>query len=196
MLLLIGPALAGCGGASSSAAAPASSVKWPAPRDAMKLTRQAGLKPEKYEHLTYHVHAHLDVFVNGKSVMVPAGIGINIHDPGVQTAGSGVNVSYGGIQMCAHPCISPLHTHDTSGVLHTETATVTPNRLGEFFTEWGVRLTPSCVDGFCKPKTSIAIYIGGKRYTGDPRRILLSDHREIAVVVGKPPKHVPSSYSW
>ena len=31
------------------------------------------------------MHAHLDVFVNGKPVTVPAGIGINIHDPGVQS---------------------------------------------------------------------------------------------------------------
>lgn len=40
------------------------------------------------------------------------------------------------------PCISPLHTHDTTGSLHTESATAVPNRLGQFFTEWGVIGTP------------------------------------------------------
>src|SRR5579859_2488454 len=56
---------------------------WPAPKDPMGQTRKAGLVPETYEHLTYHVHAHLDIFVNGKPVVVPAGIGIDIHDPAV-----------------------------------------------------------------------------------------------------------------
>jgi hypothetical protein len=37
----------------------------------MELTRQAGLEPERAEFLEYHVHAHLDVFVDGQKVTVP-----------------------------------------------------------------------------------------------------------------------------
>jgi hypothetical protein len=100
------------------------------------------------EKLAYHVHAHLDVFVNGRRVIVPAGIGINIKDPEVKVFllpdGS---KSYSGIERCAEPCISPLHTHARSGVLHTESATPVPNRLGQFFTEWGVGLDRACVVG-------------------------------------------------
>src|SRR5215831_18647657 len=84
-------AIAGCGGGHSDvpkdiapAATPSTgAVPWPAPPNPLELTRQAGLVPEPEEHLEYHVHAHLDVFVNGKPVQVPAGIGINIHDPAV-----------------------------------------------------------------------------------------------------------------
>ena len=67
-------------------AAPTSAaVSWPAPKNPMALARAAGLVPEVNEHLTYHVHSHLDVFVSGKRVRVPAGIGINIADPAVKS---------------------------------------------------------------------------------------------------------------
>jgi hypothetical protein len=151
---------------------------WPAPPDPLALTREAGLQPERVEQLKYHVHAHLDVFVNGKGVKVPAGIGINIDDPGVKSSPGP---------------ISPLHTHDTTGILHTESPTVTPNRLGQFFTEWDVRLSRSCVGGFCRPEAPIAFFINGRRYTGDPRAIGLADQREIAIVIGSPPAKIPAT---
>jgi hypothetical protein len=167
---------------------------WPAPSDPIRRARMAGLKPELFEHLSYHVHSHLDIFINGKPVKIPAGIGINIHDPGVHSGplpdGS---TAYGGIRLCRHPCISPLHTHADLGLLHTETSTPAPNRLGQFFTEWNVRLDQRCVGGYCKPDT-LWIYVNGKRYTKNPRDILLANHTEIAIVIGTPPKKIPSSF--
>ena len=56
---------------------------WPAPAHPLRLTVAAGLTPERTETLIHHVHSHLDVFVNGKHIRVPAGIGIDIHNPGV-----------------------------------------------------------------------------------------------------------------
>ena len=198
---LLALAVAGCGKANSEytaseAATPASgAAPWPAPPNPMALTRRAGLVPERAEFLEYHVHAHLDVFVNGKPVRVPAGIGINIKDPGVKSAPLADGTpSYGGIELCRKVCISPLHTHDDTGILHTETKTVQPNRLGQFFTEWAVRLTPECVGGFCKPEAPIAIFVDGKRYTDDPREIELSDMREIAIVIGSTPDSIPSEF--
>lgn len=172
------------------------SAPWPAPPDPMRRTRLAGLVPEPAELLAYHVHSHLDVFVNGRAVQVPAGIGINIHDPGVHRFDTPIGAAYGGISLCDKPCISPLHTHDRSGVLHTESATPKPNRLGQLFTEWGVRLDASCVGGYCRPPAAIAVYVNGKRYAGDPRAIGLADHREIAIVIGSPPKQIPASYDF
>jgi len=194
-------ALAGCGGKSgskqsSSAPRPATGAPpWPAPPNPMELTRKAGLVPERAEFLQYHVHAHLDVFVNGKPIRVPAGIGINIKDPGVTSAKlADGSTSYGGIELCRRVCISPLHTHDDTGVLHTETKTVQPNRLGQFFTEWAVRLTPECVGGYCRPEAPIAIYVDGQANDGDPREIELSDGKEIAIVIGAPPSSIPSTF--
>jgi hypothetical protein len=194
-------ALAGCGGSSSKKSAgeappPVSGgPPWPAPPNPMELTRKAGLVPERAEFLQYHVHAHLYVFVNGNPVVVQAGVGINIHDPGVHesTADDGTP-AYGGIELCRNVCISPLHTHDDTGILHTETKTVAPNKLGQFFTEWNVRLDRNCVDGFCKPRAPIAIYVDGERYTDDPRDIELSDGRVIVIVIGKPPPKIPTEF--
>ena len=114
----------------------------------MALTVKAGLVPERAEFLQYHVHAHLDVFFNGESVTVPAGIGIDTTNPAVISDDQGVGLK----RECDKPCISPLHTHATDGVLHTETKTPQPNTLGQFFIEWDVRLDSSCVGEFCDPR--------------------------------------------
>jgi hypothetical protein len=47
---------------------------------------------------------------------------------------------------------------------------------------------------FCKPKTKIAVYLDGKKFAGDPRTIQLTDHLEIAIVVGRTPSHIPSKF--
>ncbi len=119
-----------------TAASPASGgLPWNAPADPLVATVAAGLQLETHETLTHHVHAHLDVFVNGQPVVVPAGIGIDTANPGVNKGRSpDGSPAWGGIHECAQPCISPLHTHDDTGVLHTESASAVPNRLGEFFT--------------------------------------------------------------
>jgi hypothetical protein len=169
-------------------------VPWPAPKDPMALTRKAGLVPEVNEHLEYHVHSHLDIFINGKKVKIPAGIGIDTKDGAVKSGrlpdGS---IAYGGIVKCPKVCISPLHTHGDDGLLHTETTKPQPNTLGQFFVEWNVRLDKRCVGGYCKPD-SIAVYVNGKSYTGDPRQILLADRTEIAIVIGTPPKTIPKTF--
>ena len=169
---------------------------WPAPSNPMQLAVKAGLKPEPAERLEHHVHSHLDVFIDGKPIIVPAGIGIDINNPAVKNAPDGQGyMSYGGIDPpCDQPCISPLHTHDVTGVVHTESATDVDNTLGQFFTEWDVKLTAECVDDHCSPETPIAIYVNGKKFTGDPNTIPLTDQKEIAIVIGTPPSTIPSQF--
>jgi hypothetical protein len=204
-LLVLVLALAGCGGGGKKAAAPPArpaptatkgAVPWRPPSDPMKLTRIAGLTPETHEFVFLHVHSHLDVFVNGTPVRVPSGIGIAIHDPAVHHAKlTDGTMAYGSISPpCAQPCISPLHTHYDDGVLHTEAKQNQFNNLGEFFTEWNVRLDDNCVGGYCKPDSPISIYVNGSSYTGDPRQIQLEDGKEIAIVIGTPPAQIPSTF--
>ncbi len=122
-----------------------------------------------------HIHAHLDLFVNGKRVPVAAGVGIN--------QGSSF--------------ISPLHIHDATGVIHVESPTKEQFTLGQFFAVWGVRFTASRLGGYQATSSHpIRIYVGGKRYEDDPTRVVLSAHQEIAVVVGKAPPGIPSSYRF
>jgi hypothetical protein len=206
-LSLVALGSAGCGGAKTitppeniaPAEAPATGgLPWPAPADPLELTRKAGLTPQTKEFFDYHVHAHLDVFVNGEPVVVPAGLGINIDDPAVHhgTLEDGSD-SYGGIDPpCDQPCISPLHTHDTTGVIHTESSTSEPNHLGQLFTQWDVQLDASCVGGYCTPDASVLVYVDGELYEDDPAQIELTDHKEIAIVIGTPPAEIPTSYGF
>ena len=193
--------LVACGGGSSSSdtskPSPVASdlevPSWSLPADPMSLAREAGLKPDTKEYLTYHVHAHLDVFVNGDPVEIPGGIGIEITDPAVKNFGTG----YGGIpeEGCEQVCISPLHTHDPDGVIHTEAPSEAQFTLGQFFMELDIRLDESCVDEYCTPDVPVAVYVDGQRQTGNPADIVLRDQQEIAIVIGTPPDEIPDSFS-
>lgn len=113
-----------------------------------------------------HIHAHLDVYVDSRRVAVPAGIGVAV----------------------AAGFISPLHTHDDSGVIHVESPEVRRFTLGEFFGVWGVRLTPRCLGGYCANGNGkrVLVFVDGRRVSGDPRRVVLIDHEEIVVAYGSP----------
>jgi hypothetical protein len=186
--------------ASSSSSSPPAQPTFFAPLppsdQVLTLVSNAGLQAETAESLQHHVHAHLDIFVNGQPKLIPGGVGIVITDPAVHHGvDSDGNDEYGGISPpCATPCISPLHTHDATGTLHTESATDTDNTLGQLFTEWGVRLDGQCVGDFCTSSTPIKVVVNGKEVPlSTARDIPLTDQKEIAIVIGTPPATVPST---
>jgi hypothetical protein len=64
-----------------------------------------------------HIHPYLQIWVDGKNVTMPADIGIT------QSGG----------------CLEPVHTHDSSGILHVELSQDESNKnwtLGDFFAIW------------------------------------------------------------
>ena len=194
-VLAAGALLAGCGSAPAdtghvqqgpthgagvaSAQVHAERLPWGRPDNQQAQVRAAGLSLTAKEQLQVHYHAHLDVFVDGKHVPVPAGLGINV----------GPN---GSLPAHGSPGIAPLHTHDTSGVLHIEAAKDDVFTLGQAFAEWGVLLRAGQAGAY-RP---VRAYVDGKRYDGDPARIVLKEHQEIALVVGKGTVKVPSHYSF
>lgn len=124
------------------------------------------------EALKTHYHAHLDVFVDGKKATVPALVGINT-----------------GAQY-----LTQLHTHDTRGVIHIESPKSNDRyTLGQFMAEWAVFLNARCIGAYCD---SLKWYVNGKQQTGNPQNYTLEPHDEIAIVVGKPPATIPSSYKF
>lgn len=155
----------------------ASSIVWRAPVDASARVKAAGLPMLGQEGQVLHIHSHLDVFVDGKAVTVPAEIGIDE----------------------AKQQISPLHTHDTSGVVHIESPVNSDFTLGEFMTEWNVPIGKSVLGPL---KTGggkeLHVYVNGKEQSGDPAAVKLAAHEEIAVVYGVPGDkvQVPNSYNW
>ena len=131
-----------------------------------------GLTPLPREAVNTHYHSHLDIFVDGKKVKVPALIGINV-----------------GAQY-----LTELHTHDTRGVIHIESPKANDNfTLGQFVAEWGVFLNRRCIGAYCN---GLKWYVNGKQQTGNPQKYTLEPHDEIAIVVGKPPATIPKSYQF
>jgi hypothetical protein len=131
-----------------------------------------GLNTLPQEAVNTHYHSHLDIFVDGKKVTVPAQIGINV--------GAGY--------------ITELHTHDTRGVIHVESPKDNDSfTLGQFMAEWGVFLNSRCIGAYCD---GLKWYLNGKVQTTNPQTYTLRSHDEIAIVVGKPPAKIPSSFKF
>jgi hypothetical protein len=148
---------------------------WSAPTsNVANLIRRAGLDVLTAEGNLVHYHSHLDVFVNGAPAPVPADIGID-RDKSL---------------------ISPLHTHDQSGIIHVESDKDMTFHLGELFVQWDVRLDSTCVGSYCAAATPVAYYVDGTKVTSDPTRIEFARHREIAIVIGTPPASIPAKYEW
>ncbi|MFE7802055.1 hypothetical protein [Nocardia sp. NPDC057440] len=91
---------------------------------------------------------------------------------------------------------SPLHTHDTSGIIHIESETDIPFTLGQFFTEWDESLTATQVGPvLLTPFETVRLYVNGKQVPGDPAAYQFCAFDQIAVIVGPPDAqpHVPAS---
>lgn len=116
-----------------------------------------GIRCDPLMQPALHFHVHLDVFLRGRQMVVPAQVGIS-------TSGS---------------CVYWLHTHDASGVIHVEapaTETARVFTLGQFLDLWG--RGPGLAG-------AVAI-VDGKPYAGDVAGIALRAHELITLEVGSP----------
>ena len=129
---------------------------------------------ESMERVTYHVHAHLAVFVDGQPRVIPAGIGIAAPRQ-VQNTANGPFVATGA-------CFYWLHTHTPDGVIHIESPEPTPFTLGQFFDIWQQPLTAGQVG---PAQGTITAYVNGERFTGALREIPLAAHALIQLDVGQ-----------
>jgi hypothetical protein len=137
-----------------------------------------GLNILKFEGTVVHIHQHLNIFDNGKPVVVPKEIGIIP-------------------ESTTSALFSPLHTHDSTGIMHVESDTKRDFSLGQFFGVWGVYLSRRCIGGLCqKPGTPLKFYVDGNRFRGDPVTMVLKQHQQISIVYGKPPTKIPSTYNF
>jgi hypothetical protein len=99
---------------------------------------------------------HVELFAKRRVVIVPAGIG---------TARRG--------------CRYALRTTTPTGVVSVyRTGHWT---LADLFAVWGRRFSPSRLLSF---PGRVAVFVGGRRQAGDPRRIRLTRHAQIVIEVG------------
>ena len=117
-----------------------------------------GIACEPMEAQGFHIHAHLELWKDGKEVPVPAGIGF------------------------ATGCFYWLHTHTPDGIVHIEAPEDRSFTLGQFFDVWGSR-APQFGAG-----TKLFVDSGdGRGYQavpGDWRSLVLTDRSLIALGTG------------
>jgi len=87
-----------------------------------------------------HWHPHLTIIINGITQIIPGGIGL----------GSGEH--------------SPIHTHESGGMLHMEENNPTKRSvtLGYFFNIWNKKFNEECIFNYCTNKGQLKMYVNGK----------------------------------
>ena len=133
-----------------------------------------GVQCAPIEQLAYHIHAHLQVYVNGQPRALPAAIGMV--GPVAQQTPYG---PFYGAQQCYYW----LHTHASDGIIHIESPSARVYTLGNFFDEWTQPLSGTQVAG---EKGKVTAFVNDKPWTKSPRDIPLVPHESIQLDVGKP----------
>lgn len=111
----------------------------------------------------YHVHTLLTVYANGEPVEVPGNIGLA---PGSES-------------------MSPIHTHNTSGVVHVEASKQYPFVLGDIFSVWGVPFSATKLGGFRgSGADGVSVYVNGKP-VDDRENLKVKDLDNVVVAFGK-----------
>jgi hypothetical protein len=134
-----------------------------------------GIGCNPMEQAVFHIHAHLDIIINGVYFLVPSQIGI----PG--------------------NCFYWLHTHDESGIIHIEAPMHRDFTLGQFFDIWNMKLGNSQIFNYVtNTNNPLNVYINGTKVPDGTnyRDIKLHAHDEIAIVYGTPPSTIPASYTF
>jgi hypothetical protein len=141
-----------------------------------------GIQCNPSEQLLFHVHAHLDIIINGQYYLVPAQIGIT------------------------DTCFYWLHTHDVTGVIHIESPVGRDFTLGQFFDIWNKKFNNNQIkfnnnqifNYEASSSHPLGVYVNGTKVPSGTnyRDIKLHAHDEIAIVYGTPPPTIPSSYSF
>jgi hypothetical protein len=173
----LGPAF---GSMSTLPGALTSTPPWPANNGSslQRRLREIGLAPLREEGQVVHIHQHLDIYVSGKKVTVPAQIGIDAD---------------GGF-------ISDLHTHETDGIMHVESPTQRAFSFGQFFAVWGLPLSAECIGRLCGgDDRQLRVWVNGREVEADPTRIVLAEHQEIVVAYGsraQVPDPLPKSFDF
>ena len=133
----------------------------------------AGISCDAMEGNRVHIHQHLAIFDHGKPVAIPNNIG----------------------RPMMRQCLYWLHTHTPDGIIHVESPNTRTFTLGDFFTIWGQPLTRTQIaSAKAGTGTKLKVWVDGKPYTGDPRKIPLTQHADIVVQAG-PPFSTPTKFT-
>ncbi|MCW3041713.1 MAG: hypothetical protein JWM31_3618, partial [Solirubrobacterales bacterium] len=126
-----------------------------------------------------HDAVHVELFARGRTVIVPAGIGVA---PPRRRRGAFV---LGG------RCLAALRTSEPTGVI--ELTPGTRATLGSLFAVWGRPLGEQRLLGF---HGRVRVWVDGERWRGPVRNVPLMHHAQLVVVVGGPSVPVHATYGF
>jgi len=147
-----------------AAAGTAGAVLYP-PAPVMAIS---GVECHRAEQTNYHVHSHIDVFVDGQKKEVPASIGI----------------------LSSPSCFFWLHTHSSDGVIHIEAPQTREFTLGQFLNIWNQTRDSNGLFNSVSDK-NVTAYVNGNQFEGDYRDIQLESRKQIVLAYGEPPANIP-----
>jgi hypothetical protein len=94
-------------------------------------------------------------------------------------------------------CLYWVHTHTPDGIIHIEAPSNRKFTLGDFFQIWGQPLSRTAAAAAKAPKgATLRVFVDGKRYTGDPRKVALGHHTDIVIEAGPPYPKIARFTGW
>ena len=182
--------MAGCGTARSHISTTSSAI----PRQLLSEARPIGEGPRFRPPATGPVigrcgrrlgpryGVHVEVFGANRVVILPAGIGLRLP----------IRLSGGRVSSAA--CYGSLVTLEPTGMVLVRPGSRLS--LSDLFRAWGEPLSAGRVASFVAPGGGrVAVFVGGRRWSGAPGGVPLAPHAEIVLEVGP---YVPphSSYTF
>jgi hypothetical protein len=133
----------------------------------------SGIECDRAEQLNYHVHAHLDIFVNGVHQQIPSDIGI----------------------LSSPSCLYWLHTHSDDGLLHVEAPGTREFTVGQFLDIWQQTHNSTALFDTVSNMPATA-YVDGERFEGEYRSVPIESLKEIVIAYGRPPENITADYDF
>jgi hypothetical protein len=133
-----------------------------------------GIYCDALEQTAYHIHAHLTIYINGKQVAIPQGIGI----------------------ASDQSCLYWLHTHTNDGVVHIEFPKLGNPTLGNFLDIWGQSFNSLGFQNELASSAGWTVYVDGKQVTENFNKLVLQPHQVITIAYNSPNITPDTSFNW
>ncbi len=133
-----------------------------------------GIFCDQLEQTSYHIHAHLTIYLNGQPVSIPQGVGI----------------------ASDQSCLYWLHTHDSTGVLHIEAPKKVSPTLADFLDIWGQGFSSLGFHNELASSAGWTIYVDGKQVNSTFKQLVLQSHMVITIAYNSPNITPDSTYNW
>ena len=133
-----------------------------------------GIYCDALEQTAYHIHAHLTIYINGKQVAIPQGIGI----------------------ASDQSCYYWLHTHTDDGVIHIEFPRQGNPTLGNFLDIWGQSFNSMGFQNELASSQGWTVYVNGKQVNENFNQLVLQAHQVITIAYNSPNITPDTSFNW